>query len=273
VTLGLVLGASAAPAQEASPLQQAIARLAEAKYAEATKILEGLVMEAPSEEAYYYLGLAHQRQGHGSEAALVFSSGAARFPLSARLANAAGVAYEQQFEVGKAIQHYRRAYALDPQVIYNGGGRYEPEFDAIYIPVVHDHRGANACSGRLYVNPEGLHFVVYIVASEWGPGNDDSFRTPLTNIEFVEVDRKKGQQAYDYSLITLLTNLSGPRRRVDTGEQTRVDLKFVFKQPLQGYRGKPWNKEDIKFFFIEPEVGERLLKFLEAQDVKSTLRK
>ncbi len=57
------------------------------------------------------------------------------------------------------------------------------------------------------------------------------------------------------------------------GEEARVDLKFTFTQPIKGYRGGAWAKEEIKFFFIEPENGDRLLKFLESKDVKSTLRK
>ena len=105
-----------------------------------------------------------------------------------------------------------------------------------------------------------------------GPGNDDSFEVPYTQIEQVEVDRKKGDQMQDYSLITLLTNLSGPRRRLASGEQSRVDLKFSFKEPIRGYRGNPWTKNDIKFFFIEPEMGEHFIKYLEARDVKITLR-
>jgi hypothetical protein len=77
----------------------------------------------------------------------------------------------------------------------------------------------------------------------------------------------------DYSIITLLTNQSGPRRRLAGGEESRVDLKFTFKQPIKGYRGNPWTKNDIKFFFIEPDSGERMVKFLATKDVKAAPRK
>lgn len=261
-----------APPTDNPELVQAVQQLAEGKYKEAIDVLQRLMVGSPSEPVYFHLGSAYLLAKDYRKAAAAFADGASKFPLSARLNNGAGLAYEQMLDLGPAVTHYRRANALDPTIIYTGGGRYDPEFDAIYIPVVHDHRGVNSCSGRLYVNDQKIHFVVYIVVSGYGPGNDDSFEAPYTQISEVEVDRKKGAQWVDYYIITLLTNLSGPRRRLATGEQSRVDLKFTFKQPIKGYRGNPWTKDDIKFFFIEPELGERFVKYLEGKDLKITLR-
>ena len=254
-------------------LTKAIEQIAEGNYAAAITILLPHMGESPTEPVYYYLGSAYWHAEEMEKAAATFEDGASKFPLSARLYNAAAKVYEQQFELAKATRFYRRAIALDPLIAYTGGGRYDPEFDAIYIPVVHDHRGKNSCIGRLYVDNEKMHFVVYLVASEWGMGNDDSFILPFSGIEYVEVDRKKGQRTTDYSLLTLLTNLSGPRRRIATGEESRVDLKFVSGTGIKGYRGKPWTKKSIKFFFIEPEIGEGFFEFLESKDVQTVLRK
>jgi tetratricopeptide (TPR) repeat protein len=273
LSAGLVSLSHAGWWQQEADLAKAIDQTAQGNYDAAVALLERLKQGTPSEAVYYYLGNAHWQHKSWEKARAVFEEGIAAFPLSGRLHNAAALAYEQQFDLAKAVQYYRKALALDPTIAYTGGGRYDPEFRAIYIPIVHDHRGANSCSGRLYVDEQKLHFVVYIVASGWGIGNDDSFETTLSNIELVEVDRKKGQLANDYSLITLLTNLSGPRRRIASGEESRVDLKFVFKQPVKGYRGNEWTKSEIKFFFIEPEVGDRYLKFLEAREVKVVQRK
>lgn len=262
-----------ASAQQSNPeLLKAIDLLAQGKAAEAIPVLERLTVDAPSESAYFALGNAFLLEKKWDRAVGAFEDGAAKFPLSARLWNGAAVVYEQRMDVGRAISLYRRAVAIDPTIAFTGGGRYDPDFDAIYIPVVHDHRGANSCLGRLYIYPDKLHYVVYIVASGAGLGNDDSFESPFANISNIEVDRKKGQQMYDYSLLTMLTNQTSQRRRLAAGEEARVDLKFTFKQPIKGYRGGPWTKEDIKFFFIEPENGDRLLKFLESKDVKSSLR-
>jgi hypothetical protein len=118
-----------------------------------------------------------------------------------------------------------------------------------------------------------MHYVVYFVASGVGPGKDDSFRLPMENLTFVEVDRKEGQLSYDYSILTLLTNLSGPRRRIADDEQTRVDMKFVPEGGLHGYRGKPWTKKDIKFFFIEPETGEKFVTYLKERGIRVEKRK
>jgi hypothetical protein len=108
--------------------------------------------------------------------------------------------------------------------------------------------------------------------SGFGRGNDDSFKAGYDQIASVEVDRKKGEMTNDYSILTLLTNLSGPRRRIASGEESRVDLKFTFKTPIAGYRGSPWTKTDIKFFFIEPEMGDKFIKFLENKQVRTTRR-
>jgi len=260
------------PQADASAVMKAIDLLAQGKRAEAIPLLEKLSAETPNEEVFYSLGHAYMAEKRYERAAAAFEDGAARFPLSARLWYNAGIAYEQGLNLAKALANYRRAVALDALIVYTGGSRYDPEFDAIYIPIVHDHRGMNACAGRLYIYPDKMHFVVYHVVSGMGPGNDDSFETPYTNISSVEVDRKKGEQAADYSIITLLTNQSGPRRRIASGEESRVDLKFTFKQPISGYRGGPWTKNDIKFFFIETESGERMMKFLETKDLKPVPR-
>ncbi|MCL4523876.1 MAG: tetratricopeptide repeat protein [Acidobacteria bacterium] len=260
-------------AQQSNPeMLKAIDLLAQGKAAEAIPVLEKLTVDAPSEDAYFALGNAFVLVGKWDRAVGAFEDGAAKFPLSARLWNGAAVVYERRMDVARAISLYRRAVAIDPTIAFTGGGRYDPDFDAIYIPVVHDHRGANSCLGRLYVYPDKLHYVVYIVASGAGLGNDDSFETPFTNISEIEVDRKRGQQMYDYSLLTMLTNQTSQRRRLAAGEEARVDLKFSFTQAIKGYRGGAWTKQDIKFFFIEPENGDRLLKYLESKDVKSRLR-
>jgi tetratricopeptide (TPR) repeat protein len=239
---------------------------------EAIDSLVRMVNSKPSEGAFFYLGSLYVQQKEWARAAATFEDGAAKYPLSVRLNNAAAKAYEQLFNIPKALQAYRRANLLDPSIAYTGGGRFEPEYNAIYMPIVHDHRGANACAGRLYAGDDKMHFVVYMVFSGWGPGNDDSFEVPYAQIDAVEVDRKKGELAYDYSLTTLLTNLSGPRRRLASGEDSRIDLKFTFKQPINGYRGKAWTKSDIKFFFVEPETGEKMVKYLESKGVKITNR-
>lgn len=264
----------AQPAAPANPeLLKAVDQLAAGKHDEAIETLKQLLASDASETAFFALGTAFMNKGNFDRAAATFEDGVAQFPLSARLYNGAGLAYERMVNFPKAIALYRKAVALEPTIAYIGGGRYDPEFNAIYLPVVHDHRGVNFCSGRLYVDGEGMHFVVYHVLSEWGQGNDDSFETPYTNITEIEVDRKKGEQYVDYGLFTLLTNLSGPRRRLSTTDQSRIDLKFIFRKPIAGYRGKPWTKNDIKFFFIDPDVGEQFLKFLEGHDIKVYLRK
>ena len=252
-----------APSKE---VVQAIDLLSANKAGEAAKILEAQMMSAPSEEVYFYLGNAYWASHDLNKAGAAYEDGLAKFPLSARLANAAARVAEEKFDVPHAIQLYRRAVALDPQIAYLGGGRYDPQEDAIYIPVVHDHRGANACLGRLYVNGTGIHYVVYEVWSGYGPGNDDSFKTPFSNITARDVDRKKGENQFaDYRFLANLSGMSGPRRRIASGEDNRVDIKFYFKDPIAGYRGKPWTKADIKFFFVEPEIGERFLKYLDAK--------
>lgn len=272
--LAILLFCAMSAAQETpeTEIAQALDTYAQGNSAAGIDALVRITNSKPSEPAYYYLGSLYVQQKDWAKAAATFDDGGAKFPLSVRLHNAAGKAYEQLFNVPKAIEAYRRANLLDPAIVYTGGGRFEPEFNSIYMPIIHDHRGANACAGRLYVNDQKMHFVVYMVFSGWGPGNDDSFEVPYTQIDSVEVDRKKGEQAYDYSLITLLTNLSGPRRRLASGEEARTDLKFTFKQPINGYRGKPWTKPDIKFFFVEPEIGERMVKFLETKGVRITNR-
>lgn len=270
----LLLTPSAARAQLSNPdLLRAIDLLAQGKAAEAIPVLEKLTVDSPSEPAYFALGNALMLEKKWDRAAGAFEDGAARFPLSARLWNGAAAVYERRMDVVRAISLYRRAVALEPTIAFTGGGRYDPDFDAIYIPVVHDHRGANACLGRLYVYPDKIHYVVYIVVSGVGPGNDDSFESPFANIANVEVDRKKGEQMFDYSLLTMLTNQTSQRRRLAAGEEARVDLKFIFQQPIKGYRGNPWTKNDIKFFFIEPEGADRFLKLLESKDVKTAPRK
>jgi len=260
------------PATTSVEFDQALEKIAQGKHGEAIPVLERLMVSSPSEPVYYHLGGAYIHEKNLAKAAAAYEDGAARYPLSARLNYAAGLANEWRMEPGKALLYYRRAVALDPILGYQGAGRYDPEIDALYIPVVHDHRGANSCSGRLYYDDKKMHYIVYLVYSGWGLGNDDSFQVPFDQLQYTEVDRKKGQLAFDYSVLTLLTNLSGPRRRIASGEESRVDLKFVFKQPLAGYRGKPWTKEDIKFFFIEPEMGDRFLKFLEGKGVRTTQR-
>lgn len=260
------------PHPDSSPMMKAIDLLAQGKRAEAIPLLEKISVESPTEEAFYALGHAYAQEKRFERAAAAFEDGAVRFPLSARLWFSAGITYERSLDLPKALAYYRKAVALDPNIIYSGAARYDPEFDAIFIPVVHDHRGVNSCAGRLYIYPDKMHFVVYHVVSEWGPGNDDSFETPWTNVGGLEIDRKKGTQYVDYSIITLLTNQSGARRRIASGEESRVDLKFTFKQPIKGYRGNPWSKNDIKFFFIEPDSGERLTKFLEKLDIKAIPR-
>jgi len=278
-TLILFVSASAVPAlaqitAPANPeLLKAVDQMAAGKHDDAIDTLKQLLASDPSETTFFTLGTAFMHKGNFVRAAATFEDGIAQFPLSARLYNGAGIAYERQVNFPKAIALYRKAVALEPTIAYLGGGRYDPEFNAIYLPVVHDHRGVNFCSGRLYVDGEKMHFVVYHVLSEWGQGNDDSFETRYDNVGEIEVDRKKGEQYVDYGLFTLLTNLSGPRRRLATTDQSRIDLKFVFRKPIAGYRGKPWTKNDIKFFFIDPDVGEQFLKSLESHDVRTYLRK
>lgn len=268
----IFLAAGWVAAQDSPDLVKAVDLSAQGKRADAIELLKKVLAASPTEAAYFQLGNAYALEKNYERAAATFEDGVAKFPLSAKLNNAAALAYEAQLKLGQALAFYRRATALEPSIAYTGGGRYEPEFDAIYIPVIHDHRGANSCSGRLYVSDEKMHFVVYHVFSGWGVGNDDSFESPLANISEVEVDRKKGMQAMDYSVLSLLTNLSGPRRRIAAGEEARVDLKFTFKKPINGYRGNPWNKPDIKFFFVEPDSGDRFLKYLETKDIKSITR-
>jgi len=257
---------------ETNDFDKALALIADGKQKEAVPILEKLMVSQPNEQVYAQLGSAYEHDGQWDKAAATYEDGARKFPLSARLNYGAGMAHERHMEPGKAISFYRRAVRLDPALAYQGGGRYDPEVDALYIPVVHDHRGANSCSGRLYYSDKEIHFIVYLVVSGFGRGNDDSFKADFDTIDYVEVDRKKGELAYDYSILTLLTNLSGPRRRIAGGEESRVDLKFVFKQPIAGYRGSPWSKQDIKFFFIEPEMGDKFAKFLESKKVRTTAR-
>jgi tetratricopeptide (TPR) repeat protein len=277
IVLLVSLTAVPAIAQQAAPanpeLLKAVDQLAAGKHDDAIDTLKQLLASDPTETAFFSLGTAFMNKGNFDRAAATFEDGVAQFPLSARLYNGAGLAYERMVNFPKAIALYRKAVALEPTIAYLGGGRYDPEFNAIYLPVVHDHRGVNFCSGRLYVDGERMHFVVYHVLSEWGQGNDDSFESPYTNVTEIEVDRKKGEQYVDYGLFTLLTNLSGPRRRLSTTDQSRIDLKFIFRKPIAGYRGKPWTKNDIKFFFIDPDVGEQFIKFLEGHDVKTYLRK
>lgn len=268
----LLLLSFCAAAQDSADLVKAVDLSVQGKRADAIELLKKVLAENPTEAAYFQLGNAYALEKNYDRAAATFEDGIVKHPLSARLNNAAALAYELQLKLGKALAFYRRATALEPSIAYTGGGRYEPEFDAIYIPVLHDHRGANSCSGRLYVDDHKMHFVVYHVFSGWGVGNDDSFEVPYANIAEVEVDRKKGMQAMDYSILTLLTNQSGPRRRIAAGEEARVDLKFTFKKPITGYRGNPWNKPDMKFFFVEPDSGDRFVKFLETRDIKSTVR-
>ena len=265
-------GLAAQDASGPDKLSEALAKSAQGNYAAAIPVLEQLSVGAPTEPAFYYLGHAYLRDNKMDKAAAAFEDGAAKFPLSARLHYAAALAYEQRLDLAKALPHFRTAMVLDPLINNTGGGRYDAGQDKIYIPVVHDHRGANSCAGRIYIDDTTMDFVVYIVASGWGVGNDDSFRAPFSQIDYAEVDRKKGEIAIDYSTITLLTNLSGPRRRLASQDDARVDIKFVFKTPIEGYRGRSWTKQDIKFFFVEPEVGERFLKFLEAHGVKITQR-
>ncbi|MGH9492156.1 MAG: tetratricopeptide repeat protein [Terriglobales bacterium] len=255
-----------------SDLDKALELIAAGKHTEAIPMLERLMVQQPTEEVYYYLGGAHVHEKAWDKAAATYEDGATRFPLSARLNYAAGLANERRFEPGKALQFYRRAVRLDPMLAYQGGGRYDAEIDALYIPVVHDHRGVNSCSGRLYYDDKGMHYIVYLVYSGWGQGNDDSFQVNYDLIDNVEVDHKKGQQSIDYSVLTLLTNLSGPRRRIAAGEEARVDLKFFFKKPIEGYRGGPWTKNDLKFFFIEPEMGDLFVKYLASRGVRTTQR-
>lgn len=259
---------------EEAILAQAVDKIVAKDHQAAIELLQPLALVAnPREDAFYYLGSAYTGAGDHRKAAATFADGASKFPLSARLHNAAAKAYEELFDLGMAVRYYRRTLALDPVVFYTGGGRYDAEFDAIYIPAVHDHRGMNSCGGRIYINDEEMHYVVYYVASGRGPGRDDSFRLPLDNLTFVEVDRKKGKQLADYSIMTMLFNLSGPRRRIAAGEQTRVDLKFVPEGGIHGYRGKPWKKKDIKFFFIEPEMGEKLVAYLKKRGIRVEKRK
>ncbi|MGH9580367.1 MAG: hypothetical protein ACRD2R_05180 [Terriglobales bacterium] len=267
----LLLCSGAAAEETANPkpaLSQALALIAEGKQTAAIPLLEQAMVEAPSEEVYFYLGGAYMHEQMWDKAAATYEDGASKFPLSARLNYSAGMAGERRMNPATALRYYRRAIALDPMLAYQGGGRYDPEEDALYIPVVHDHRGANSCSGRLYFDEHQMHYVVYIVFSGFGRSNDDSFKAGFDQIDSVEVDRKKGELAYDYSILTLLTNLSGPRRRIASGEESRVDLKFAFKKPIEGYRGNRWAKNDIKFFFIEPEIGDKFLKFLESKQVR-----
>ena len=263
LSLSLGVLAQTAPSPE---VVKAIDLLAANKADEAAKILEQQMVSAPGEEVYFYLGNAYWVKQDLNKAGASYEDGLAKYPLSARLANSAGRVAEEKFDVPRALKFYRRAVALDPQIAYTGGGRYDPENDAIYIPVVHDHRGLNACVGRLYVNETGIHYVVFEVWSGYGPGNDDSFKTPFTNIGGREVDRKKGENQWaDYRFIANLSGMSGPRRRVASGEENRVDVKFIFKEMIAGYRGNPWTKKDIKFFFVEPGIGERFVKYLDAK--------
>jgi tetratricopeptide (TPR) repeat protein len=272
--LAVLLLAVVGSTQEApdAEIAKALDNYAQGNGAAGIEALVRITNSKPTEAAYYYLGSLYVQQKDWKKAAATFDDGASKYPLSVRMQNAAGKAYEQLFDVPKAIEAYRRTNLLDPTIVYTGGGRFEPEFNSIYMPIIHDHRGANACAGRLYVNDQKMHFVVYMVFSGWGPGNDDSFEVPISQIDSVEVDRKRGEQAYDYSLITLLTNLSGPRRRLASGEEARTDLKFTFKQPVNGYRGKAWTKTDIKFFFVEPDMGEKMVKFLESKGVRVSAR-
>ena len=258
--------------QDKSDMDKALELIAGGKHAQAIPMLERLMVQSPSEQVYYNLGGAYLHEKQWDKAAATYEDGASKFPLSARLNYAAGLANEQRMDPGKALPFYRRAVRLDPMLAYEGGGRYDPENDALYIPVVHDHRGANSCSGRLYYDDKGMHYIVYLVVSGFGRGNDDSFKADYSQIDLVEVDRKKGEMANDYSILTLLTNLSGPRRRIASGEESRVDLKFTFKTPISGYRGNPWTKNDVKFFFIEPEMGDKFIKFLENKQVRTTGR-
>src|SRR5512135_2305913 len=192
VLLWAALGMSAAQQTKAgrSDFDQAVELIAEGKQAEAIPMLERLMVQQPTEEVYYYLGGAYVHEKTWEKAAATYEDGAARFPLSARLNYAAGLAYERRFEPGKALQFYRRAVRLDPMLAYQGAGRYDPEIDALYIPVVHDHRGVNSCSGRLYYDDKGMHYIVYLVFSGWGQGNDDSFKADYDVIDHVEVDHK-----------------------------------------------------------------------------------
>jgi hypothetical protein len=70
-----------------------------------------------------------------------------------------------------------QASVLDPPIIYINSGRYDPDYDALYIPVVHDHRGANSCVGR-HVTADKMHFVVYHVASGWDWATTTPSRSP-----------------------------------------------------------------------------------------------
>ncbi len=252
-------------------LSKALQAYADGDYESALSVLEHLMLESPREDTYYLFGNALFNRKDWKKAAAVYADGAIRFPLSAKLHHAAGIAYAESFQFGEAIRHYRQAYLLDPLIVNQGGARFDPHLDAIYIPAMHDHRGARNCQGRLFISETEIHFVAYLTTG----GDDDSIRIKYTDIESVEIDRKKGGGVFaftaQYSAAMLLANLRGPRRLILPDEYSRLDLKFTFKNSLPGYRGS-WKKESFKFFFLETELGDLFLNFLEQKEVRTHLR-
>lgn len=252
--------------KESKGLTAAVQLIAAGQKAEGIKILESEILNNPSESAYYILGNAYMQQSQYAKAAELYAKGAEQFPLSARLHYAAGNAYEQQFIIDKALKGYRAAFALDPGRIYSGIGHYDPEFDGIFLSAVHDHAGARNCQGRLFVDSEQLHYVAYLTTG----GDDDSFKVKYSNIKSVEVDRKKGAGGFTSQyllLLNLINNLTTPRRLVFPDEIGRIDIKFEFDSPVEGYRSK-WKKDSFKFFFLEVGTAEGFVKYLGQKGLK-----
>lgn len=267
----IVLGQESSEVRPA--LRSAIHQVASGERDAAIKTLQLMAERGSATEvSYFILGNLYAQRKDWARAASTFVSGAERFPLSARLHNGAGEAYEEQFALTKAIRYYRQAVALDPVIIYSGGGHYDPEFDAIYTPVVHDHRRRNSCGGRLYMTEEKFHYVVYYVSSSWSRGKDDSFELRYSDLQTVEVNRKRGGQPYGFTLGALFTNPRGRRRRIANDEPSRLDLKLIPKDKIRGYRGTPWEKDSVKLFFMDPAAGEKFLALLKSRGVHTTLR-
>src|ERR1700752_2023713 len=94
MALLILLLSVSALAQQPAEIDQALEKIAQGKHAEAIPVLERLMVSSPGEPVYYHLGGAYIHEKNWAKAAATYEDGAARYPLSARLNYAAGLANE-----------------------------------------------------------------------------------------------------------------------------------------------------------------------------------